>query len=115
MSPLRRRSPPFALQLQPIDDVIHVYCGPKAFYLAKPLGPPEERATSRPASLAFPKSADPSSYAWPVDGREVLVFPKGEPKAEIDTLVMELLHQGAYRVMVYENGDYTDYDLRDRA
>jgi hypothetical protein len=50
-----------------------------------------------------------------VDGREVLVFPKGEPKAEIDTLVMELLHQGAYRVMVYENGDYTDYDLRDRA
>jgi len=49
-----------------------------------------------------------------VRGKQVLVFGKDEPRAAIDALVMELLQQGAYRVMTYCKREFVDYDQRTR-
>jgi hypothetical protein len=103
-----RPLPPFAREIDRFDDLVMVYCGQHAYEFARPNRP------FRVASLAFPRRADPSAYRWPVRGKQVLVFGKDEPRAAIDALVMELLQQGAYRVMTYCKREFVDYDQRTR-
>lgn len=50
--------------------------------------------------LLMPLDEDPCSYAWPVTGRDVLIFFKtGIPQHLLDSLCRALLEQGARNVM----------------
>ncbi len=130
----RRQFPPYARLIDAESDLVMIYCGEKAWSLAKPgpavapgapalpdpLGvlvdckfPPIE--FERVASLVYPRRSPPENYRWPVSGKNVLIFAMGEPLAATDPLVMELLHQGARRVSVCEGATLTDYDLQARA
>jgi hypothetical protein len=101
--------PPYANQIDQADDLVVVYCGPRAWKLAAP-------AQDRVASLIFPAGRDPQAYAWPVAGKEVLVLGQAEPRMSVDFLVIELLRNDASLVYVdYEaDGDIICYDPRER-
>lgn len=134
MSATRLKAPPFAHQIRREDDLVMIYCGEKAWQLAKP-GPvvapgkpilPDpmglldqckfsDREFERVASLVFPRRADPSEYRWPVKDKQVLIMAIGELRTATDPLVMELLHQGARLVAVREGDSVTYYDPTDRA
>ena len=88
--------PPFANQIEPADDLVMVYCGPKAWKLAAP-------SDGRVASIAYPRGEDPSRYRWPVHSKHVLVLACGEPQRPVDLLVIELLRQGAHTVFAKYN------------
>jgi hypothetical protein len=128
------RSPPFARLISADDDLVMIYCGEKAWELAKPgtaaaPGKPyfddhlglldsckfPDRKFERVASIVYPRRTDPQNYRWPVKGKEVLVFAGGELQTVTDPLVMELLHQGALYVGVWADERLTDYDLRTAA
>ena len=121
-----QRLPPFAQLIDPADDLVMIYCGEKAWRLARGgavswveylagWNVAEGGGGERVASLVFPRRADPCAYRWPVKDKQVLVFACGELQAVTDPLVMELLHQGAVYVGVWADGQLTDYDLRTAA
>lgn len=129
-----RKSPPYARLIDAESDLVMIYCGEKAWELAKPgtayaPGKPyfndtlgllddckfADRPFERVASIVYPRRADPESYSWPVKGKGVLILAMGELRTVTDPLVMELLHQGARFVSVRENGTITHYDLTERA
>jgi hypothetical protein len=134
MSQSQRKLPPFARLIDPDDDLVMIYCGEKAWNLAKP-GPALEpgrpgvadplgvlasckfRDTEfeRVASIVYPRRSDPSAYRWPVHEKMVLIFACGEAQTVTDPLVMELLHQGAIYVGVWANEALIGYDMRSRA
>jgi hypothetical protein len=129
----RRQSPPYARQIDAESDLVMIYCGERAWSLAKP-GPafaPGAPGVSDPlgvlsdckfppvlfdrvASLVYPQRSPPESYRWPVQGKHALIFPMGQPLAATDPLVMELLHQGARCVSVCEGDTFTHYDPQAR-
>lgn len=134
MSQPRLKSPPFAHQINREDDLVMIYCGEKAWRLAKPGlsaapgGPilPDplglldqckfpDKEFERVASLVFPRRADPGEYRWPVKDKQVLILSMGELRTVTDPLVMELLHQGARSVWVREGSSLTHYDPAGRA
>jgi hypothetical protein len=130
----QRKWPPYAKLIDAESDLVMIYCGDKAWDLAKP-GPTAVRGKpyfsdtmgllslckfpddtfERVASIVYPRRAEPESYLWPVKGKHALVLSMGEPRAVTDPLVMELLHQGARCVSVREGETLTHYDPMDRA
>jgi hypothetical protein len=129
-----RKWPPYARLIDAESDLVMIYCGEKAWNLAKAgpamepgkpsvadplgvLGSCKFRDTEfeRVPSIVFPRRSDPESYRWPVQGKHVFIFAREEPRTATDPLVMELLHQGAIYVGVWANDTLTDYDLRQRA
>lgn len=92
--------PPFGQQIDQAHDLVMIYCGRRAWELAKPEG-------ERVASLVFPRGRDPAEFNWPVRGRQVAVFvlAEGPKQGEIDLLVVELLRAGARRVHVRWDGE----------
>jgi hypothetical protein len=105
---LAMRAPPFAREIRAADELVMIYCGPRAWELARPEG-------DRLAALVFPHRSDPASYRWPVKDKQVLILAMGMLRTLTDPLVMELLHQRAACVAVYEDGALTYYDPRNRA
>ena len=129
-----QKLPPFARAIEPDDDLVMIYCGEKAWNLAKPgkvaiPGKPYFDDTlglldlckfrdddfERVASLVYPRRAAPEDYRWPVKGKHVLILAMGELRTVTDPLVMELLHQGARCVSVREGDTLIHYDPSDRA
>lgn len=134
MTQPQRKWPPYARLIDADSDLVMIYCGEKAWNLAKP-GPvacpgkpyiddslglldlckfPDDQF-ERVASIVYPRRSDPESYHWPVKDKIVLVLSMGELRSATDPLVMELLHQGARSVSVREGVTLTHYDLSDRA
>jgi len=73
--------------------LVMIYCGSRAFKLAAP-------TDNRVPSVVYPKNTDPALYRWPVEGHDVLIFPKDEEPMKINILIIELLNQGAARVII---------------
>lgn len=134
MSAPRRKLPPYANLIDVESDLVMIYCGEKAWKLAKPgtvaaPGKPyfddslglldlckfSDRPFERVASIVYPRRADPGEYSWPVKDKGVLILSMGELRTVTDPLVMELLHQGARFVSVREGNTLTHYDPLDRA
>ena len=63
----KRHRPPFSAQIDTDSDLVMIYCGKRAWELARP-------AKDRVASLVFPYYRKAGEYAWPVNGKEVLVL-----------------------------------------
>ncbi len=76
-----------------------IYCGTRAWQLAAPYEG-TEAVTERVPSIVYPKHHDPAEYRWPVNGLDVLVFQGDEDIMKVNLLVIELLNQGALRVIV---------------
>lgn len=103
------KAPPFANIIDGADELVMIYCGPRAWQLGRP-------AQDRVASLVFPRKCGPSEYRWPVKDKRVLIFSGGEPDTILAGLAMELLHQHARCVHVrYSDGRIVDYDLQEAA
>ena len=101
----RSKLPPFGNQIDRDHDLVMIYCGARAWKLAKPDMP------NRIASLVFPKNRDPSEFKWPVEGKNVLVFAQDEENSAVDLLTVELLRAGARIVNVrYSDGRLEIYD-----
>lgn len=134
MSAPHRKLPPFANLIDAESDLVMIYCGEKAWELAKPgkvsaPGKPyfydslglldlckfADREFERVASIVYPRRSDPGNYRWPVKDKGVLILSMGELRTVTDPLVMELLHQGARCVSVREGDTLTHYDPLDRA
>ena len=132
--PSRKQLPPYAKLIDAESDLVMIYCGDKAWQLAKPGAASAPKRPyfddelglldlckfpdvefERVASVVYPRRADPQNYQWPVRGKGVLILAMGESRTVTDPLVMELLHQGARCVSVRENGAITHYDPSDRA
>ncbi len=105
-----RPLPPYANQIDKTDDLVMVYCGPRAWKLA----PPSE---NRVASLIFPTRRGPQDYRWPVHSKRVLVLAMAEPRMSVDLLIIELLRNGAQIVYVdyLGDGELTYYDPSERS
>jgi hypothetical protein len=97
-----RLRPPFATQIDHECHLVTIYCGRRAWEIAKP-------SQTRVASLAFPRDSDPAIYDWPVRGKEVLVLRSDEQLSKIQLLVLELLRQGATHVWCYLDGKCVGY------
>ena len=96
--------PPFSNQIDPEHSMVMIYCGRRAWQLAKPEG-------ERVASLVFPRQRDPAHFKWPVEGRHVLVLGGDAADEDVDLLVIELLRAGADLVDVrYQGGRVEQYD-----
>lgn len=134
MNQPQRKWPPYAKLIDADSDLVMIYCGEKAWNLAKPgpvavPGKPYFDDTlgllsgckfrddhfERVASIVYPRRTDPENYRWPVKDKDVLVLAMGELRTVTDPLVMELLHQGARCVAVREGETLTYYDPSDRA
>lgn len=134
MSARPRKLPPYANLIDGESDLVMIYCGERAWKLAKPgtvtyPGKPilddclglldfckfADREFERVASIVYPRRTDPGSYSWPVKDKWALILSMGELRTVTDPLVMELLHQGARCVSVREGIALTHYDPTDRA
>lgn len=134
MNAPRQKLPPYANLIDAESDLVMIYCGEKAWELAKPgtvtapgkailrdsLGLLDlckfaDREFERVASIVYPRRADPGAYRWPVKDKDVLILSMGELRTVTDPLVMELLHQGARCVWVREGDALTHYDPLARA
>ena len=112
-SPSRLRTlplPPYANQIDRADELVMIYCGKRAWQLARP-------DQDRVASLIFPAGRDPQDYRWPVSGKRVIVFGLGEPRMPTDLLIIELIRNGAAVVFVdyLGDGELTLYDPAERS
>jgi hypothetical protein len=116
----KQQAPPFAKLIDMREELVLIYCGAKAWSLARP-GPRKATVNfdelsiqgDRVASLAFPRRADPKAYRWPVKGKRVVIFAGGEHKDVTDYLAWVLLVQGSYCVGVYDDtGKFIEYDNR---
>ncbi len=105
----QRQPPPFAGKIDRTDEMVMIYCGKRAWELARP-------AADRVASLVFPYYKKANTYAWPVAGKEVLVI-SDEHLFWSDELVYELFCAGATRVHIYGRqipGELYTYDPAER-
>lgn len=108
VDPKPRHPPPFAAKIDKESDLVMIYCGARAWELAKPEG-------ERVASLVFPRNRDPADFRWPVQGRQVLVLAQDEPDSAVEILVVELLNAGADIVHVrYSDELLVHYDSQPR-
>jgi hypothetical protein len=126
--------PPYANLIDAESDLVMIYCGEKAWKIAKPgyviyAGRPilddclglldfckfADREFERVASIVYPRRTDPGTYRWPVKDKGVLILAMGELRTVTDPLVMDLLHQGARYVSVREGDTLTHYDPLERA
>ena len=93
----RKVSPPYANFIDNTDDLVMIYCGSRAWELAKP-------DQDRVASLVFPSNRDPVEYRWPVLGKDVLILGQGLDRVTAAYLIVEQLRNGAGKVYVrYED------------
>ena len=107
MSVAQRQLPPFANQIDHASDLVMIYCGSKAWELARPEG-------ERVASLVYPILRDPREFRWPVKDKKVVILEGDEDDMKVKLLVIELLSQGAECVWVCGKADEFGFVPRKR-
>ncbi len=91
---LRKRLPPYAKQLQPLDGAIFLFVGYHryVFPLARNLAP---------NACCLPLYADPNLYRWPVAGCRVVLFHWFDIPEYLQEVYYELLTAQAEAVYSY--------------